>query len=98
MKILIAKIAQEEFNETKEFYEIEQSGLGTRFENEIKKSLLRIKQFPLAWPVECYEIRKYLVHKFPYKIFYSIQDQTITVLAFAHFHRKPAYWIERIKK
>lgn len=97
MKVIIAKIAQLEFNEAKEFYEIEQPGLGIRFEKEIKKSILRIKQYPFAWPIEHSDIRHYLVHKFPYKILYSIQRNTILIVAFAHQHRKPDYWIDRIK-
>ncbi len=58
MKIIIAKIAQQEFNEAKEFYEIEQAGLGARFEKEIKKSILRIKQFTSTWTVERGEVRR----------------------------------------
>ncbi|MDD5773844.1 MAG: type II toxin-antitoxin system RelE/ParE family toxin [bacterium] len=96
MEIRILKIAQFEFNEAKEFYEIEQTGLGTKFENKIEQSLLHIQQFPLAWPPERKETRKYLVHKFPYKIIYSIQNDIIVVLAFAHLHRKPNYWADRI--
>ena len=97
MKILIAKIAQQEFNEAKGFYEIEQAGLDVRFEKEIKNAVLRIKQYPSAWPIERGEIRHYLVHKFPYKILYSIQQDNIVILAFAHQHRKPDYWIDRIR-
>ena len=97
MKIIIAKIAQQEFNEAKEFYEIEQAGLGVRFAKEIKNAILRIKQYSSAWPIERGEVRHYLVHKFPYKILYSIQQDSIILLAFAHQHRKPDYWIERIK-
>ncbi|MFH1442304.1 MAG: type II toxin-antitoxin system RelE/ParE family toxin [Candidatus Omnitrophota bacterium] len=98
MKIKILKIAWQEFIEAKEFYEIEQSGLGARFEKEIKYSFLRIKQFPSAWPVELKEIHRYIVHKFPYKILYSIQKDIIIILAFAHLHRKPNYWANKIKK
>ncbi|MCK4829039.1 type II toxin-antitoxin system RelE/ParE family toxin [bacterium] len=93
MNILIAKIAQQEFKEAKQFYEIKHAGLGIRFEKEIKASLLRIKQYPSAWPIECGEIHHYLTHKFPYKILYTIQKNTILILAFAHRHRKPGYWI-----
>ncbi len=86
-----------EFNEAKEFYEIEQTGLGAKFENEIKNGLLRIQQFPQAWPPERKETRRYLTRKFPYKIIYSIQENEIVVLAFAHLHRKPNYWVDRLK-
>jgi len=97
IKIDILEIARLEFEEAKEFYEIEQSGLGARFEDEIRDSLLRIQQYPQAWQSERREIRRYILHKFPYKILYSIQDDKIVVLAFAHLHRKPDYWIDRIE-
>ena len=97
MIIEILDIARLEFDEAKEFYEIEQPDLGTQFDEQIKHSLLRIQQYPQAWPTERKEIRRYVVHKFPYKILYSIQDDKIVVLAFAHLHRQPDYWIDRIK-
>ena len=97
MEIRILEIAQLEFNEAKEFYEIEQTGLGAKFENEIKNGILRIQQFPQAWPPERKETRRYLTRKFPYKIIYSIQENEIVVLAFAHLHRKPNYWVDRLK-
>ena len=98
MKIQILKIAWQEFLEAKEFYEIEQAGLGARFEKEIKYSFLRIKQYPEAWSLECKDIRRYFVYKFPYKILYSVQKGTVIILAFAHMHREPSYWVNRIKR
>lgn len=97
MLMEILEIARREFDEAREFYEIEQPGLGSLFEEQIKHSLLRIQQYPQAWPQERKEVRRYIVHKFPYKILYSIQDDKIVVLAFAHLHRQPDYWIDRIK-
>ncbi len=97
MKIVILDVARLEFNEAKEFYEIEQTGLGAKFENEIKNGILRIQQYPQAWSPERKETRRYLVRKFPYKIIYSLQENNIVVLAFAHLHRKPNYWVDRIK-
>lgn len=95
MKIEISKLAQCEFNEAQEFYEIGQAGLGKRFESEMKQALQRIKQYPEAFSIETGEIRKCLTHKFPYKILFSIEANTIVVLAFAHQHRRPNYWIDR---
>lgn len=97
MTMEILEIARLEFDEAKEFYEIEQPGLGTQFDEQIKHSLLRIQQYPQAWPPERKEIRRYIVHKFPYKILYSIQGDKIAVLAFAHLHRQPDYWVDRLK-
>jgi hypothetical protein len=76
MTMEILDIARREYDEAKEFYETGQPGLGFQFEEQIRHSLLRIQQYPQAWPPERKEIRRYIVHKFPYKILYSIQADT----------------------
>lgn len=98
MNIRILKVARGEFDEAREFYEIEQPGLGKKFASEIKEGMVRINQFPNAWPVERPEIRRYILHRFPYKIIYSIQESEIVILAFAHLHRRPDYWEDRIQE
>ena len=97
MTIEILEIARREYDEAEEFYETEQPGLGSQFKEQIRHSLLRIQQYPQAWPPERKEIRRYIVHKFPYKILYSIQDDKIVIPAFAHLHRQPDYWVDRRK-
>ena len=92
------KVAHVEFIEAKVFYEVEQPGLSKRFEKEIKDGIKRMKSFPNAWPIERPEIRRYILHKFPYKILYSVQEKEIIILAFAHLHRRPDYWEDRLKE
>lgn len=46
MKIEILQIARLEFENAQEYYELEQPGLGARFENEMRQALLRIQQYP----------------------------------------------------
>jgi hypothetical protein len=58
MKMRILDIARLEYEAARDFYEIEQAGLGARFETEIKKSLLRIQQHPQAWSLERRDIRR----------------------------------------
>lgn len=98
MNVRILTIAQKEFNEAKEYYEVEQTSLGNKFKIEIVEGIRKINQFPNAWPTERPEIRRYILYKFPYKILYSVQNNEIVVLAFAHVHRNPAYWIDRISE
>lgn len=96
MKVIFNELAKYEFEDAIEFYELEHSELGGRFKEEIKKSIKRIIEYPNAWPVEREEIRKYLVHNFPYKVLYSIERDHIYIIAVAHQHRKPNYWIDRM--
>ena len=96
MKVVFNEIAKDEFEDAIEFYELEYPGLGEKFRKEIKKSVKRLFEHPNAWPVEIGEVRKYLVHKFPYRILYSIENDHIYIIAIAHQHRKPNYWIDHI--
>jgi plasmid stabilization system protein ParE len=93
MKVVFSKLASLELEDTIAFYETEQAGLGFRFKEEIKSSILRIKEHPEAWSIERGEIRKALLHRFPYKILYAIEKEKIIILAIAHQHRKPNYWV-----
>lgn len=96
MKVKILELAQQELEEAMLFYELEYQGLGRRFKTEVRSAIKRIRRYPNAWPIERGEVRKCFVHKFPYTIFYSIQDKTILILAIAHQHRKPGYWSDRL--
>jgi len=97
MKIEIIELAQQELEDAVLFYELEQPGLGKRFKAEVRQTLKRIQMYPKAWPIERGEVRKCFVHKFPYNVLYSVYSQKIVILAIAHQHRKPGYWIERLE-
>jgi plasmid stabilization system protein ParE len=98
MELKVSDFARKELEEGIFFYELHQIGLGKRFKSEVRNTINRIKKFPNTWPVERREVRKCFVHKFPYKVLYSIQKQIIVILAIAHQHRKPDYWINRLKE
>ena len=95
MTIKILDIARQELEESIWFYELEQAGLGQRFKGEVGQAIKRIQTYPYACPIVRGSMRKNLVHKFPYTIFYTIDQGTIVVLAIAHQHRKPDYWSDR---
>ena len=95
MKVIFTRLAERELEDSVRYYELEYSGLGKKFKDEVRKAVKRIVDYPVAWSIERGEVRKYLLHKFPYKILYSIESDHILVIAVAHQHRKPDYWVGR---
>ncbi len=95
MRVLFTQIATQELEDAVRFYDLESAGLGQRFKEEVRKAALRIAEYPQAWSIERGEVRKCLLHKFPYKLLYSIEEDHVLVIAVAHQHRKPDYWVGR---
>jgi len=95
MRVIFTTLARQELEDAVSFYELEYSGLGRRFKEEVRQAALRIAAYPEAWSVERGDVRKCLLHRFPYKLLYSLEENHILVIAVAHQHRKPDYWVGR---
>lgn len=96
MKIVFSEAAKIEFEEAINYYNEKSPELGTRFENEVKKTISRILSFVDSYPKFSANTRRALTDRFPYGIIYSYTQDEIIVIAVMHLHRKPGYWKSRI--
>ena len=97
MQIEFLPIAKTELDDAIAYYELQLKGLGERFKSDVQSAFSLIKKFPYAWGKTTIDnTYRYLLHKFPYALYYLIDDDKIIVLAIAHQHRKPNFWIERV--
>lgn len=79
-----------------EWYESEQPGLGLEFLNEIRATHLRILDEPLKYAVLRSGIRRAITRRFPYGIYFSIEDAVVLIIAVLHTARDPAEWQFRV--
>ncbi len=96
MKVAFLPLAQSELDDAFAWYEDQAVGLGYEFLDELDKSLRLIASFPKLQPLVGKQVRRCLINRFPYGIFFGVSTETIIVVAVAHLKRKPAYWIERV--
>jgi plasmid stabilization system protein ParE len=95
MKIAFLPAAQTELDDAFSWYEEQAVGLGYEFLDELDRSLRLIATFPQLQPLVDKNVRRCLVNRFPYGIFFGLTDDKIIVVAVAHLKRKPAYWSQR---
>jgi len=95
MRVIFSKYAKLELDDAIHYYELEYKGLGLRLREEVKDAATRISEYPEAWSLERGDVRKCLLHKFPHKLLYSVEEDHVFIIAIAHQHRKPDYWIDR---
>lgn len=88
--------AESEFLESVGYYESKVQGLGQALISEFKALINLIIDNPEAWQVEAKSgIRKAPLNRFPLSIIYRQVTDDIQILAIAHHHRRPQYWLGR---
>ena len=96
MQSYFSLFALDELREAKLFYDHQEKGLGARFVKEARHAAVTLASNPLAWQVERGDIRRFLINRFPYKLLYAIEGGRVIIVAVAHQHRDPDYWIDRV--
>lgn len=82
--------AEAELSEAYTWYA--ERGLAEKFIEVIETVLHQIQEQPMAYPVVYRDVRRALVRRFRYAIFYVIEPNALVVLAVMHQSRDPARW------
>lgn len=67
--------------EAARWYERERAGLGAEFQDELRRALELLVLTPEMVPVAHRDVRRILLHRFPYAIYYRLTATMIEVRA-----------------
>jgi plasmid stabilization system protein ParE len=81
---------------TFDWYEGEEPGLGSEFLDELRVTYQRIMDHPLGYQDLRSGIRRALTRRFPHAIYFSIEGETVVIVAVLSTARDPAEWQRRI--
>ena len=95
LPIVLRDEAQTEFDEAFDFYERQRAGLGVDFVARVQRVFDRIATNPHVHVVVLGDIRKAVVTRFPYCVFYRPHIDRVEVIAVFHSSRNPAIWQSR---
>jgi len=87
--------AEKEAQKAAQWYERETSGLGVAFLEVVGRTLELLAERPLLFPVVYRDVRRALVKRFPYGIFFRLRPNQIRVIAIVHLARDPGVWQRR---
>ncbi len=96
MTLITIEEAEQEFVETVAYYELKEPGLGFRFRDEVASVVDWIRQFPEVPRLRRKGYRRVSLRAFAHYVAYVIRGETIWIVAVAHGHRRPEFWIDRI--
>jgi toxin ParE1/3/4 len=97
-RLIVRPEAETDLGEIVRWYEEKQAGLGWQFAEEAHHALRRALNNPLAYRLmrRQPQVRRILIHRFPYRIFYVLREDALVVFAVIHGKRQETTWIDRI--
>lgn len=88
--------ARAEFDAAANWYDAQKPGLGAAFINEVEKVLGAIAAMPRMHQIIYQAVRRAVVRRFPYTVFYQVEPDHILVVAVFHGKRDPSIWQGRV--
>jgi plasmid stabilization system protein ParE len=78
-----------------DWYERELAGLGLEFLDELRRAYDQIVAGPFKYPKLRSNTRRTLLKRFPYAVYFAVDNEIIIVLAVFHTSRDPESWQRR---
>lgn len=91
-RLVLRKEAARDMREAFDYFEGQGRGLGKDFVAKVQKVFDRITLMPTLHGFVEDDIRRALVKKYHYSVFYRIEGMDVAVLAVVHQRRDPAVW------
>jgi|SRR5277367_3717239 len=95
-RIEIHPAALAELKSAVEWYLGRSEPAAKEFVAEVDRAVALVSESPKRWPIGEYSTRRFVLRRFPFAITYRERDSGVQILAFAHGHRRPGYWKERM--
>jgi plasmid stabilization system protein ParE len=96
-RFIVRPLAEADIESAAQWHHGEQPGLAARFHTDIERTFARIRERPLQFPVVVDDVRRALLHSFPYAIYFRTSDEMLSVIAVLHLRRNPKTWVARTR-
>jgi plasmid stabilization system protein ParE len=93
--VIFTPAARAELIDAQDWYEGEVTGLGRRLRQAIDVLVGRMSDNPRQFPVVYKTVRRALLRRFPYSLFFVVESNTLIVIACFHASRDPSHWQKR---
>ncbi len=95
MRLRLTPPAEADVRDIHTWYRDQGESLAPEFRQALDSCLSRVRQNPLTYPRVHGEIRRALLQRFPYCVFYVVSESEVAVIGVLHGHRDPKVWQSR---
>ena len=95
MIIRFSSDADAELAEARQWYAHQRQDLDLEFMDSVHEALTRVVHNPHFYPIVYRNLRRAVVRRFPFAIFFDVREDEIQVIAVFHSRRNPEAWQSR---
>lgn len=95
--VYVRRLAELDAAEAQGWYEDQSPGLGEAFNSELGQALQRLERVPLIGQKIYGQVRRVVLHRFPYLLWYQVEGTMVTVLACTHGKRGHRFIRSRLR-
>lgn len=96
-RVYVRGAAERDVIEAQKWYETQQPGLAAEFNIEFNAALDKLGEAPFIYPTWYRDVRRAILHRFPFLVWYRVQNYDITVLACTHGKADPEKLPSRLR-
>ncbi|MEB3227589.1 MAG: type II toxin-antitoxin system RelE/ParE family toxin [Synechocystis sp.] len=86
---------REDLNTAYDWYEAQKLGLGDDFIASVNELLSRVCLMPESYALVYQDVRRAVIKRFPYAVYYRVISSRVVVTAIFHSRRNPKRWRSR---
>lgn len=96
-RLVVRREAEDDIAAVLQWYEEQQKGLSLDFRTSLDHVFASIAANPELYGRIYRQLRRALLPRFPYGVFYVIQPESTVIVAVLHTSRNPKLWRDRTK-
>lgn len=93
--VVVRRQAQAEIAEAFDWYRARSITAASDFLMEVDRAMVAIERDPEHVPVVHGRLRRTLLQRFPYGVYFKMYARSISVVGVIHGHRHPDVWLKR---
>ena len=94
-RVVVRRLAKTEIAEAFEWYRERSVTAAGEFLAEFDRAMVEIERDPEHFPVVHGCLRRMLLQRFPYGVYFKVFARSISIVGVIHGHRHPDVWLKR---
>lgn len=88
-RLIVRPLAARDLRAAQDWYDEQREGLGDEFRAAVDLQLARVLERPRLYPVVYGDVRRAILRRFPYLLYFGLSGDQVVLLACLHSRREP---------